>query len=178
MPTEAYILRSIRLWLAIFIVGLILSGVTAFPLQHELALLDYLSNHLNLTQHLPALAAWINARYPFLAYGTDWLAFGHIVIATAFVLPWRDPTRYEGIITWGLVACAGVLPLAFIAGPLRDIPIYWRIIDSSFGVVGCLPLLLVRRRIRQYAFMTKMSQNLSSPPTPPNRKHPYKHWRK
>lgn len=159
MPTAARLLRSIRLWLAIFILGLVLSGVTAFPLQHELSLLDHLSNHLNLPQHLPALAIWIarvhtaltdsNIRYPFLAYGTDWLAFGHLVIAAAFILPYRDPIRYQGIITWGVIACAGVLPLAFIAGPIRGIPLFWRLIDSSFGLFGCLPLLLIRNRIRR-----------------------------
>lgn len=26
----------------------------------------------------------INSRYPFLAYGYDWLAFAHLVIAVAF----------------------------------------------------------------------------------------------
>jgi hypothetical protein len=30
-------------------------------------------------------------RYPWLAYGTDWLAFGHITIAVAFAGPIRDP---------------------------------------------------------------------------------------
>jgi hypothetical protein len=29
--------------------------------------------------------------YPFLAYGTDWLAFVHLVIAVAFVGPFFDP---------------------------------------------------------------------------------------
>ena len=32
-------LRVIRIWLVLFIVGLVLSGVTAFPLVHELDLL-------------------------------------------------------------------------------------------------------------------------------------------
>jgi len=159
MPAHDRLLRSIRLWLSIFIVGLVLSGVTAFPLQSELTVLVRISTDLNLQQHAPALAVWIarvsaaftdtNLRYPFLAYGTDWLAFGHLVIAAAFVLPFREPVRYQGIITWGLIACAGVLPLALIAGPIRGIPFYWRLIDSSFGLVGCIPLMLIQRRIRQ-----------------------------
>lgn len=32
-------LRRIRLWLAVFIIGLVASGITAFPLQTELSLL-------------------------------------------------------------------------------------------------------------------------------------------
>jgi len=34
--TQVNRLRRIRLWLAIFIVGLIISGITAFPLQTAL----------------------------------------------------------------------------------------------------------------------------------------------
>lgn len=82
-----------------------------------------------------------NAHYPFLAYGTDWLAFAHLVIAVAFIGPYIDPVRNKWVITFGLIACAGVIPLAFIAGHLRGIPVGWRLIDSSFGVLGSIPLL-------------------------------------
>jgi hypothetical protein len=34
-----------------------------------------------------------------------------------------------------------------IFGPIRGIPFYWQIIDCSFGVVGIVPLWLVRRDI-------------------------------
>ncbi len=153
----ANLLRSIRIWLVIFIVGLVLSGVTAFPLQSELSLLVRLSTHLHLAEHAPALNQWLitvhaalvdeNSRYPFLAYGTDWLAFAHIVLATAFIGPLLDPIRNKWVITFGLIACAGVLPLALIAGPLRGIPLYWRLIDCCFGVFGCIPLWIVHRKI-------------------------------
>jgi hypothetical protein len=88
-----------------------------------------------------------NAIYPFLAYGTDWLAFAHLVIAVAFVGPYIDPVRNKWVITFGLIACAGVIPLALIAGQVREIPVGWRLIDCSFGVVGCVPLLICRRAI-------------------------------
>ena len=32
---QARALRSIRIWLSLFIIGLVLSGTTAFPLLHE-----------------------------------------------------------------------------------------------------------------------------------------------
>jgi len=80
-----------------------------------------------------------------MAYGTDWLAFGHLVIATAFIGPLRDPVRNKWIIDWGLIACVGVLPLALICGPLRGIPFYWRLIDCSFGFVGAIPFRIRRR---------------------------------
>ena len=64
--------------------------------------------------------------------GTDWLAFGHLVIALFFVGPWRHPVANAWVLKAGLVACAGVIPLALICGPLRGIPFYWRLIDCSF----------------------------------------------
>ena len=90
-----------------------------------------------------------NARYPFFSYGTDWLGFAHLVIAVAFIGPYIDPVRNKWVITFGLIACAGVIPLAFIAGPIRGIPIGWRLIDSSFGLIGCIPLLICRSLIRK-----------------------------
>ncbi len=39
--------------------------------------------------------------------------------------------------------------LAFICGPLRGIPWYWQVIDSSFGVGSILPLLLAIREVRK-----------------------------
>jgi hypothetical protein len=88
-----------------------------------------------------------NDRFPFMAYGTDWLAFGHIVIALAFIGPLRDPVRNRWIIEWGMLACLLVIPLAFICGPIRGIPIYWRLIDCSFGVFGIIPLWVCRSYI-------------------------------
>ena len=34
--------------------------------------------------------------YPFLAYGTDWLAFAHLAIAVVFIGPYVDPVRNIG----------------------------------------------------------------------------------
>jgi hypothetical protein len=147
-------LRRIRLWLAVFIVGLVLSGVTAFPLTWELGLLVRWFG-----QGDNALAEWLRTvhtglvetdkHYPFLAYGTDWLAFAHLVIAVAFIGPWRDPVKNIWVIEFGLIACAMVLPLALIAGPLRGIPFGWRLIDCAFGVFGAIPLGIIRQEIRQ-----------------------------
>lgn len=154
-------LRRIRVWLAIFIAGLVLSGLTAFPLATELrwtaAALH--ASRVEPTARASGLLAWIDrvnealsttsARYPFLAYGTDWLAFAHLVIAVAFIGPLIDPIRNRWVITFGLIACAGVIPLALIAGAVRGIPIGWRLIDCSFGVAGSLPLLVCRCLIRK-----------------------------
>lgn len=150
----------IRLWLVLFIIGLVLSGLTAFPLQRESAALNHLFG-VSADPHPgePALHTWLrrvhdgivntNRDYPFMAYGTDWLAFAHLVIAIAFLGPLRDPVRNKWVITFGVVACLGVLPLALIAGPIRGIPPWWRLIDCSFGIVGLVPLLICLYYVRK-----------------------------
>lgn len=158
--TAARHLRAIRLWLAIFIAGLVLSGITAFPLQTELRWLLGLfqSSTLQPIAQSTHLLPWIgrvhtalaatNRQYPFLAYGTDWLAFAHLVLAIAFIGPYRDPIRNRWLFDFGLIACAGVVPLALIAGLIRGIPLPWRLIDCSFGLFGCIPLLLCKKHLR------------------------------
>jgi len=144
--------RRIRAWLVLFLVGLVLSGVTAIPLAWELDMAVRVAGTGD-----NGLAHWIGhvrdglhdtyARYPFIAYGTDWLAFGHLMIALAFVGPLRDPVRNRWVITFGMIACVLVVPWALAFGPLRGIPFFWRLIDCSFGVVGIVPLWICRRDI-------------------------------
>jgi hypothetical protein len=50
-----------------------------------------------------------------------------------------------------MIACALVIPFAFIMGSLRGIPFGWRLIDCSFGVLGMIPLWFCRRLIKQLA---------------------------
>lgn len=153
-------LRRTRLWLVLFIIGLVISGITAFPLERETALLNQIFN-VAATAPLdgePALHTWLrrvhegivhtNQTYPFMAYGTDWLAFAHLVIAIAFLGPLIDPVRNKWVLQFGIIACVGVIPLALIAGPVRGIPSYWRLIDCSFGVIGVIPLLICLRHVR------------------------------
>ena len=51
------------------------------------------------------------AKHPMLFYGTDWLAFGHFVIAVAFIGVLRDPVRNRWLFDFGLIACAMVILL-------------------------------------------------------------------
>jgi hypothetical protein len=154
------LLHRIRIWIVVFVVGLVLSGVTAFPLERETAWLNRIFSVASApAAGEPALNAWLrrvhegiaaaNRTYPFMAYGTDWLAFAHLVIAIAFLGPLVDPVRNKWVLVFGIIACAGVVPLAMIAGPIRSIPFYWRLIDSSFGIVGVIPLLICLRYVRQ-----------------------------
>ena len=91
----------------------------------------------------------VNNKKSFLFYGYDWMAFAHIVIGTAFIGPFRDPVRNKWVITWAMLACFGVFPLAVIAGNVRDIPWFHIVIDCCFGAFGLIPLGIVRRWIRQ-----------------------------
>ena len=153
--------KRIRIWLWIFICGLVISGVTAFPLQRELELLGRWLG-------IPAGAAaseftgvrfWIAtarnglqetyAKFPFVAYGTDWLAFAHIVIAIFFIGPLVRPEQNRWVVTAGMIACGLVPVLALVCGPIRGIPLYWRLIDCSFGLLGVIPLWLCWRDMKE-----------------------------
>lgn len=149
--------KRVKLLTWVFIIGLVLSGATAIPLRWEL---DMGARILGVAdssseQAATGLARWIlkvreavhetDARYPFVAYGFDWLAFGHFVIAIAFVGALRDPVRNIWLFEFGMIACVLVVPYAFVFGGLRGIPFYWRLIDCSFGVFGAVPLWFCRR---------------------------------
>jgi hypothetical protein len=149
------LLSRIRLLLGFFATALLLSGLTAIPLTFELAILDQLAGLASPINSLwPSLSAWVSvvrqaldetyALYPFIAYGTDWLAFGHIVLAIAFIGPIRDPARNIWVIDVGIVACALLIPYAILFGPVRGIPPFWTFIDTLFGILGIFPLLLAR----------------------------------
>ena len=47
MSDRAALLKGIRAWLVLFVVSLVLSGATAFPLVHELRWTDRKSTRLN-----------------------------------------------------------------------------------------------------------------------------------
>lgn len=150
--------NRIRIFLWVFIVSLILSGVTAFPIQTELIFFHPLWRDGSFIRNsFPSLALFLenifiavtetNQKYPQIFYGTDWLAFAHIVIATAFIGPLRDPVKNIWVVEFGMIACLMVFPLAWICGPIRGIPVYWRMIDCSFGIIGIIPLWYVRKLI-------------------------------
>ncbi|WP_193212589.1 hypothetical protein [Luteolibacter marinus] len=155
-------LKQIRLAVGIVIAGLVISGVTAFPLLHEIRWLSLLL--VGESRYQPelhtGLAHWIltvregleetHAQYPFLAYGTDWLAFAHLMIALFFILPWREPVRYAGVLKVGIAASLLVIPLALVCGPIRGIPFGWQLIDCSFGILCLPPLCFALRKIKSF----------------------------
>jgi hypothetical protein len=152
MNREQILRRRIR-WLTLFFIfGLFLSGATAIPLRLEVHwLVDFFdaSNSPSIfTQWLLRIRNALDdmqSRQPFLFYGTDWLAFGHFVIALVFIGAWHDPVRNRWLFDFGLIACVLVIPFALVFGGWRGIPLWWRLIDCSFGVFGFIPLWFCRR---------------------------------
>src|SRR5262249_5462937 len=121
---------------------------------------------------IPALTHWIEfvyqglnvtgRDYPFMSYGTDWLAFAHIVIAVAFIGPLRDPVKNIWVIEFGMIACALIIPTALIFGSLRGIPFFWQLIDCSFGVFGFATLYVARGWTRQLMAETRTASGVRS----------------
>lgn len=152
---EEKIEREIRLLLYVFVAGLALSGITAFPIHsqleyaHELFVSWGMDN--SFTRWIATVYSAVDVidkKYPFVAYGTDWVAFAHLVLAVLFLGIISDPVRNVWVLEFGIIACAGVLPLAFIAGSIRGIPFFWQLIDCSFGIVGGIVLLRCYSRVK------------------------------
>lgn len=145
-------LKTIRIWIKLFMLGIIVSGLTAIPIKWELekmmSLGQYLPDSLALTlQDIYQGVVHSLKHYPFLALATDWLAFGHIVIALFFIGPLKDPVKNIWIIKTGMIACLMVIPVAFIAAHYRGMPFWWGFIDANFGVMGFMPLFIVYQHI-------------------------------
>ena len=97
LEEETRLLTRIRLLLAIVILGLLGSGISCLPLLAESAKIAGL---LHRNGPWPEAAVWMREihrglaatyqNYPFIGYGTDWLGFGHFVIAIIFIGPLID----------------------------------------------------------------------------------------
>lgn len=153
-------LAFVRLWLVFFASALILSGATAIFARAGLRLVSPLFEAGSLLDsYWPSMAAWLAlvhqaieetyARYPFLAYGYDWLAFGHFIISIPFLMAVRDPRKHAWVLSYGMAACLALLPFALVFGAIRGIPLFWRIVDTLFGLGGLAVLLILRRQMKK-----------------------------
>ena len=153
MSTSAHI-RACTWFL---MVGLTLSGLTAIPIQSEIAMArEVLGADWSGGGRLPGgVVAWLQTldrgiaataeRAPFMFYGTDWLAFGHLMIALALVGAVIDPVRNRWLYQFGMIASVLVPFWAGLFGHVRGIPIWWRLMDASFGVAAFIPSWLCFR---------------------------------
>ena len=157
---EKQLLLKIRLLILFFIVALVGIGLTAFALETELGIICKI---LGISPELPANSysgihgwiAWIyegvkhtKEHYPFLLYGTDWLAYAQIMIAVAFIGLYCQPVRNKWIIYWAMIMCASIFPTALICGIIRSIPFHWQLIECSFGIFGFIPLYILHRFVK------------------------------
>jgi hypothetical protein len=126
-------------------VGLVLSGMTAQPVQTQLDLAaSVVGDRVEWLSRVRADVTRINAESPYIFYGYDWLAFGHYAIAIVFVWAYREPKRHAFLFDYGLILCGLVVVFALTVAPFRGVPFWWRLLDCSFGVVGAIPLWLAR----------------------------------
>jgi hypothetical protein len=168
MTRSRLLVGQIRCLLCLFVAATIFSGATAIPLKGELGLLlrAFRPAQNGANPARPGYQQWLtkvheslvetDEKYPFLAYGTDWLAFAHLVIAMAFLGPLHDPVKNRWVIRWGMLACVMVIPFAFVMGAIRGIPLGWRLIDCSFGIGGLIPLWLCETKIRELSCLQLM----------------------
>lgn len=144
-------MKNIRLHIIIFMTLLLLSGVTAFPIQSEIITLYFHHGGLPLFMHqwIVQLFETITRTPQLMFYGTDWLAFAHIVISLFFVPVFINPTGYKANLIVGMMSCLLIFPLAFICGPIRGIPFFHQLIDCSFGLFGFLYLYYILIKINK-----------------------------
>jgi len=150
--------KNIKRMIIFFMITLFISGLTAMPAETELAFLSRCFSPGS------GIGKWIekvytgvantNRDYPFIAYGYDWLAFAHFVLALLFIGPLRHPVRNKWVIEFGMLVCLLIVPFAFVAGHFRGIPFWWRMIDCSFGIIGLIPLMICYRKILQLEKLT------------------------
>jgi len=133
-------LNQVRVVLLLFSAGLILSGVTAMvPLEG-----------LNMLYPLYGPGSFLHEAWPAMA---SWLSLVHEALSATyaiypFLIAARDPLRNTWVVQFGIAACLLVLPHALIFGAIRGIPIFWRLIDTLFGIGGLILLLIIRATLR------------------------------
>ncbi len=151
--------KQVRGLIIFFMAALIFSGATAIPAETELTiLLQYIPSDSVIGSLLATVLEAVRdtqAHYPFLFYGNDWLAFAHFVIAVTFIGVLKDPVRNIWVLEFGMIACIMVVPFALVAGGFRGLPIWWRCIDCSFGIIGFIPLWIGYRKTRQLERLNK-----------------------
>jgi len=155
--------ETLRRWLLTFMILLLISGITAMPAERELSFATKFFDRGG------DIGNWLNKiyfsvketgkNYPYLFYGYDWLAFAHIILAILFIGPYKDPVKNKWVIEFGMIACILIIPFALILGYVRSIPVWWRLIDCSFGVLGLIPLGICYRKINE---VVKLSTQNSS----------------
>ncbi len=159
MASRKRTLACIRVCLSLFFVGLVFGLHTVVFVRAETTwMADRFGRGTFVEERWPTVAAWFEhlhiafattyTTYPVIAYCMDWLGYACIVLAVLMVGAIKDPVRNIWIVQAFMVGCTIAFVMPLVMGPLRGIPLFWRLIDSSFGLVGFFLLLLPYRLIR------------------------------
>lgn len=152
-------MKRIKKLVIVLQIGLIISGLTAFFIPQGVHILvsdiklGLLINKVEWLNHVDQGVQHIENHYPFMYYGTDWMAFAHLLFAILFYGLYKDPIRNQWLVKFGLIASVAIFPLALILGPIRQIPLIWQLLDCSFGVVSGAILLYINK------LLNKITQN-------------------
>jgi len=144
-------LKQIRFWLILFFLGILFGLHTVVFAEVETA---FFAKHLGrgaaMETTLPVVSDWIEQlhvsvsetyeKHPAIAYCMDWLSYACIVFAIFIIGAIKDPVRNIWIIQVYMIACVLAFLLPFIVGPMRQIPVFWRFLDCSFGLIGFIIL--------------------------------------
>ncbi|MBI5360025.1 MAG: hypothetical protein HZA48_05525 [Planctomycetes bacterium] len=154
-------MMRIRVILIIFIVLFFLSGMTVFPVEWEVKTVintvwgdappgvGFLSPmHKKLIEIRDSFPV-IRDKYEFGIYGLDWLGFAFITMSILFIGVLRDPVKNKWVIQFALLCCPLSIIFAAVFAPMRGMPWQWVLIDSSFGVFGAMPLIIILRDIKK-----------------------------
>lgn len=144
-------MRRAKTLLLVVAFGLLVNGLAVFWLPWQTrAAVSWLppgsALHAWLVECRDAVAD-VEQRHPKLFYGLDWLGYAHVILAILFLGAARDPARNEWVIRWGLLACGLVVVHALIFVPIRGLPWWWILVDSSFGVLAAIPLGMALRDV-------------------------------
>jgi hypothetical protein len=154
------VLRKIRVYLVIFFLGILFSLHTVMFVEVETAFFVKHFGQGTLTaEKLPFFSEWIEnlhlsisetyKTYPVMAYCMDWLTYACVVFAMFIIGPIKDPIKNIWVIQVYMLGCILGMLLPFIVGPMREIPIFWRFLDGSFGLMGFIILLIPYRLIKK-----------------------------
>ena len=141
--------------LVVVALGLFVSGVTIWPWEIELSFaistLQSIQGPEPLIQLLQEIRhdmRMLDENNSFVLYVADWLAFAHLVLAALFLMALKDPIRNVLVVRFGILCSLSVPILAIICIPMRGIPLFWILIDSSFALCA-IPLWIALKDIKK-----------------------------
>ena len=141
--------------LVVVALGLFVSGVTIWPWEIELSFaistLQSIQGPeplIELLQEIRHDMRMLDENNSFVLYVADWLAFAHLVLAALFLMALKDPIRNVLVVRFGILCSLSVPILAIICIPMRGIPLFWILIDSSFALCA-IPLWIALKDIKK-----------------------------